>query len=120
MSKSEFYHRVADTAREATVFLSLAFIGIPGWIVVNQVYIWLRHGFWPSQPLYAFLMEHRLYPWTDWQGVQRILDWLLTMPLALAVALAVLVVIGVVTWIGEKARDKGDEIDRLEKTSPSP
>lgn len=115
MSRSHFHHRLADTALELNGFLALALIGLPGFIVGGQLLTWLRYGYWNKRPLNEMLIRNDLYPWTDWAGIQSIVDWFLGMPLSLAAALLVIAVMLVNVWFGVSMRERGDRLWKEEK-----
>lgn len=74
-----------DTLTTAMTFAALGTVGLPGYLVGRQIWTWLREGYWPAKSLHDWLFEVGAGgPYTSWLGVQRIIDWLLSMPLSLA------------------------------------
>lgn len=66
----------------ATGLLLVAYVG-PFVILGGQTFIWLRDGYWPALPLARTLEHFDLpYPMVSWLGVQKIIDWLCSMPTA--------------------------------------
>jgi len=61
-----------------------------GW----QTYTWLRNGYWPKLPFaialeYLGLNLYSVYNPSDWVGVARVIQWVLSFPLALALPLLI-------------------------------
>ncbi|MDP1683303.1 MAG: hypothetical protein Q8L39_16210 [Burkholderiales bacterium] len=64
----------------------LGALAILGW----QVFYWLRTSIWIPVPLYEALAYlgidiTRVYMPTDWQGLAKVVQWLLDVPLTIAV-----------------------------------
>ena len=54
---------------------------LSGLALVEQVYVWLRYGFWPVRDFSSAFTELGLAaPKTNWHGVQTIIDYLLALP----------------------------------------
>lgn len=71
------------------VWVALATFGVPLAIIGWQVYRWLRDGFWTRLPIDGWLYERGIITqWTDWVGIQRMIDWVLGLPLAFGVFVA--------------------------------
>ena len=68
---------------EAGIFLSIAALPGPA-VVAYQIARWSKEGVWFSIPASYLLRAMNVSrPETSWIGVQKILDWLLNLPLSL-------------------------------------
>ena len=67
---------------------------IPAAIVGYQALIWLQSGSWPPLPLSGLFAYFGVpTPKTSWVGAQRILDYLMAMPVSFAALCGVFAVI---------------------------
>ena len=80
------------------ILYSLVFI-VPilfGLIVIGwQVYTWLRIGAWPSLPfseafIYFNVNLTNIYYPSDWQGLAKIAQWVLNLPLSICVPVLII------------------------------
>ena len=70
------------------VWAGLATVGIPGLMIGSQVLTWLEHGYWPHLPIGEALVRWgHGYPNTDWIGIQKFIDWVMSWPASLVVFL---------------------------------
>ncbi|OYW74748.1 MAG: hypothetical protein B7Z26_11280, partial [Asticcacaulis sp. 32-58-5] len=78
----------ADVLEGLGALLISPFILIPPFIVLRQIFHWLRSGTWERWPLSRGLDLLGIpLPATDWVGAQGMIDWTLALPLALAIPL---------------------------------
>ena len=87
---------VATAMAACAVFLSP--LVILGWQSLN----WLRFGVWEPWPVWRAIQHFGWrFPETEWAGVQRILWWLLDLPLALAIPLTGVALLWLAGTIGQ-------------------
>jgi hypothetical protein len=71
------------------VILAIAWFGPPLWIWGWQILTWLRHGWWPRFTVADLLSKLGVpLPYTEWAGVQTVLDFLLRWPAAVGILFA--------------------------------
>lgn len=59
---------------------------LSGLALAEQVYVWLRYGFWPVRDFSSAFTELGLAtPKTKWHGIQQIIDYLLASPFTVMV-----------------------------------
>lgn len=114
------YHRWADAALAVLGWVGLLTLGLPVWMVGTQIYTWLRYGYWPRNPISDWLAANEAYPWTDWAGVQSIIDWFASWPASMVVFLLGLAVCALVGWVSESMRQHGDRLYRKQKATKGP
>ena len=79
----------SDWRETATVFLMIGLVALflsgPA-VWTYQTYSWLKHGEWPIFTLWdgLYYLGVTPYPQVEWQGVQKIIDWIMMCPLGLS------------------------------------
>jgi len=71
------------------VWTGIATVGVPSFMVGSQILTWLRDGYWPKLSTGDLVVQSGLtYPITDWVGVQKLIDWIMSWPASLMIFLS--------------------------------
>jgi len=84
MEGEPFGDRLIEKAMGILVLPGLIGPAIFAW----QCFMWLKYGYWHPVPVTAAFQNLGIpYPTTEWAGVQKMIDWVLDLPLSLTALL---------------------------------
>lgn len=94
-----------------TVFVWVGFFlfAIPTGMIIYGVYRWLRSGYWPVQNNADLLISWgQPLPYTDWAGIQVVIDWVLNLPSIFGVIGVLMIAVTLIHGVLESTKRKVD------------
>ena len=99
----------AGLINAVVVGVGVCTFGLPPSILIYQAYHWLKDGFWtPISIEYAMMSGGFAIPYTDWRGVQHIIDWVVALPLGLGILVSGVGIAALIMPLHRRAQDRLD------------